>query len=141
MKKLKKSDLKKPLPKGLNPQEVRKALLKRIKKIQSTKSLTQSKKPGKSMAMRGQAGTNFALLKIKKLAQMNSKHALNNEVATNLYRVFERARQAELEFEQRPGSDHQILVNATNRLLDAEKKNRMVELTQREMDVISKYSR
>jgi hypothetical protein len=46
-----------------------------------------------------------------------------------------------VEFEERPGSDHQILVNASNKLLQAERKNNEVRLTKREISVLTKYSK
>jgi hypothetical protein len=62
--------LKKSLPGNLSKNAKREALGARIKKIQNLKP----KKPGRSMAMRGQAGTQNALLKIKRISQMQSKH-------------------------------------------------------------------
>jgi hypothetical protein len=140
-KNLKIVDLKKPFPKGLNKQDIKIELLKRMRKISSTRSLTTSKRPGASFGLKGQAGTSFALLKIKKIAEMNSKFPWNNEIATKIYRIYEKLLKAGIEFEERPGSDHQILVNATNRLLRAEKIGREVDLTEKEMSIISKYSR
>jgi len=134
------SDLKKPLPKNLSQQAKKRALLDRIKKVSSTKSLTRSKKPGRSFGMKGQAGTNLALLKIKRIAQMQSRFPLNNEVATKIYRIYERLLREQIDMEQRPGSEHQLLVNATNKLLKAERNKREVILSEKEERVINKYS-
>jgi hypothetical protein len=123
----------------LNPKLA--VLQKRVSSVQ--KKASGPRPPiGGSMASRGSRGANYALIKLKRIALMRSKHPINNEVASKLNAVFEGIMREELHPPTgSPDSDHQILTNAASALLKAEGNDKVVELSQRQMDVLFKYTK
>ena len=116
------------------------ALKKQIAKVQK-KSSGPRPPIGASMASRGSRGANFAAIKLKRIALMRSEHPWNNEIASKVNAVFEGILREELNPPTgSPDSDHQILTNVANSLLKAEGERRVVDLSERQMTVLSKYT-
>ena len=122
-----------------NPKIV--GLRKKIASVQKKFSGPRAPK-GASLASRGFRGTQNASAIMESLYKMRSKHAVNNEYASKLVRIFESARKGEIVPPAgSPSSDHQILVNSARALFKAEKSNKVVELNKRQIEVLSKYHR
>ena len=123
----------------LNPRLA--ALQKRVSSVQ--KKVSGPRPPiGGSMASRGSRGANYARIKLTRIAKMRSEHSLNNEIASMLNAVFESIMREELHPPTgSPSSDHQILTNVANALLKAEGQKKVVELSERQMDVLFKYTK
>lgn len=122
----------------LNPKLA--ALKKQITNIQKRSS---GPRPpiGASMASRGSRGANNAAIKLKRIAQMESIHPLNNEIASKLNAIFEGILREELNPPTgSPSSDHQILTNVANSLLKAEGQKKVVGLNENQLSVLSKYT-
>ena len=118
-----------------------KKLQNQLGKIQKKFSGPRAPK-GASLASRGFRGTQNAAYIMEALYKMRSEHAVNNEYASKLVRVFESAKKGDIAPPSgSPSSDHQILVNTARALFKAEKTKKAVELNKRQIEVLSKYHR